>query len=256
MSLIEFTLEGKRDKIQIAIKRLKYFEPKEGYYLAFSGGKDSIVIYEIAKMSGVKFDAHYNVTTVDPPELVRFIRKNYPNVIWERPKKSMFVLISGETMPPTKIVRYCCRYLKERGGVGRTVITGNRWQESWKRKKRKMVEVCKTRKTKKFLHPIIDWSEQDVWEFIKKYKLKYCSLYDEGFKRIGCIMCPMIPLRDKLKHKKRYPKFYNAYLLAFKKMIKHREEKGITNSWKTPEDVMKWWIYEKSKQKQATLFDI
>ena len=66
------------DKVEIAIKWLKAFEPQEGYYVAFSGGKDSQCVYHLCKMAGVKFDAHYNVTSVDPPELVRFIKKNYP----------------------------------------------------------------------------------------------------------------------------------------------------------------------------------
>lgn len=54
-------------KIETSIKRLRSFEPPEGYFLAFSGGKDSQCIYHLAKMAGVKFDAHYNVTSVDPP---------------------------------------------------------------------------------------------------------------------------------------------------------------------------------------------
>ena len=83
MPLVEDNLFGHVDKVQIAIDRLKAFEPKEGYYLAFSGGKDSQCIYHLDKMAGVKFDAHYSVTTVDPPELMRFIREQYPDVEWE-----------------------------------------------------------------------------------------------------------------------------------------------------------------------------
>ena len=73
------------DKVQLAIKRLKAFEPPEGYYLAFSGGKDSQAVYHLAKMAGVKFDAHYCVTSVDPPELVKFIKTHYPDVSREIP---------------------------------------------------------------------------------------------------------------------------------------------------------------------------
>lgn len=81
MSLIEYDLFGqKRDKVQTAIDRLRAFEPKDGYFLAFSGGKDSQCIYHLAKMAGVKFDAHYHVTSVDPPELVQFIKAQYPDV--------------------------------------------------------------------------------------------------------------------------------------------------------------------------------
>ncbi|MDD5013823.1 MAG: phosphoadenosine phosphosulfate reductase family protein [Atribacterota bacterium] len=255
MSLIEYTLEGKVDRVQVAIERLKSFEPPEGYYLAFSGGKDSIVCYELCKMSKVKFDTHFNFTTVDPPELVKFIKDNYPDVEIHKPGISMFKLISKKLMPPTRRVRYCCEFLKERGGSGRLVVTGIRSQESYKRTKRRMVESCYKDITKRYINPIIDWTEYDVWEFIKQKELKYCSLYNEGYKRIGCVLCPMQTKRMKLVDIKRYPKFYRAYLLAFKNMLDQRKLKNKKTEWKTPEEVMDWWINEPSKQKQDTLFN-
>jgi len=256
MSLIEYTLEGKIDRIQIAIERLKSFEPPEGYYLAFSGGKDSITIYELARMSGVKFDAHFNFTTVDPPEVIKYTRENYPDVLIDRPEKTMWKLIEEKMIPPTRIIRYCCAYLKERGGEGRMVVTGIRSSESIKRRKRKMNESCYST-NKRLLNPIIDWSDYDVWEFIKKYNLKYCCLYNQGYKRIGCILCPMQTIRGKLRDKTRYPNFYKAYLLAFKKMIINRTKNNKDKSWKTPEEVMKWWIYGKGlKINQDSLFDM
>ena len=90
-------------RIKTAINRLKAFEPEEGYYLAFSGGKDSQCIYHLAKEAGVKFDAHYNLTTVDPPELVYFIRNNYPDVIIDKPEMSMWKLIIKNNGPPTRM---------------------------------------------------------------------------------------------------------------------------------------------------------
>ena len=175
MSLIELTLEGTKNKIDIAIERLRSFEPPEGYYLAFSGGKDSIVCYELCKMAKVKFDTHFNFTTVDPPELLKFIRDNYPDVIWDRPEKSMWKLIEEKLYPPTRIARYCCQYLKERGGRGRFVILGIRSAESYKRRHRPMFENC-PKENRKLLSPIIDWIDSDVWDFIKQRKLK--SLLD------------------------------------------------------------------------------
>lgn len=135
MALVEDTLFGHEDKVQKAIDRLRAFEPPEGYYLAFSGGKDSQTIYHLAKMAGVKFDAHYSVTSIDPPELMRFIKREYPDVDWEyhywndgkpehylpdgRPRiKTMWNLIADHTIPPTRQARYCCADLKEVGGVG------------------------------------------------------------------------------------------------------------------------------------------
>ncbi len=237
----------KIDKIDIAIKRIKSFEPPEGYYLANSGGKDSIVIDELAIMAGVKFDAHFNLTTVDPPELIYFLKKNYPNVEIHKPKITMWKLIVKELMPPTHIVRYCCKHLKERGGTGRIVMTGIRWAESYKRNKRKIIENCLKNKMTQYFNPIIDWSDADVWEFIKMRKLKYCSLYDEGYKRIGCIMCPMAGKNGMIKDSIRFPKYYDSYLRAFDKMLKHRTAKGLKNNWNTPEEVMEWWVYRKKK---------
>jgi len=243
--LIENTLEGQIDRVEVAIERLRQFEPTEGYYLAFSGGKDSQCIYELAKMSGVKFDTHFNFTTVDPPELLRFIRENYPDVIWDRPKKTMWQLIEHNGMPPTRLIRYCCRYLKERGGEGRFVVTGVRSAESVKRKNRLVVDCNKH--NKRMLNVIIDWSDKDVWDFIKQKKLKYCCLYDEGYKRIGCVMCPMKNTKGMLRDKKRYPNFYKAYLKAFGKAIISNTQKGNLTPVKTPEEMFTWWVFGKDK---------
>ena len=117
------------DKVGIAVARLREFEPPEGYYLAFSGGKDSVVIYDLAVKAGVKFDAHYSVTGVDPPELVRFIKQQYPDVKRHRPEETMWQLIVKNKIPPTRLMRYCCSALKETGG-GTVGFTGIRAAES------------------------------------------------------------------------------------------------------------------------------
>lgn len=117
----QLDFEG-RDKVDKAILRLQTYEPPEGYYLCFSGGKDSVVIKALADMAGVKYDAHYNVTSVDPPELVRFIKREYPEVQFDYHydkdgnRITMWNLIPKKKMPPTRIARYCCAYLKETGG--------------------------------------------------------------------------------------------------------------------------------------------
>lgn len=236
------TLFGEVDKVQIAIDRLREYEPPEGYYLAFSGGKDSVTIKALADMAGVKYDAHYALTTVDPPELVRFIKKYHPDVAFKRPELTMWKLIPKKRMPPTRLVRYCCAYLKEQGGTGMRVITGIRQQESYKRSKRRMIEQDNKDKTKTFLNPIIDWSESDVWDFIHKYNIPYCSLYDEGFKRLGCIGCPMSGTKGQQREFERWPKYKQAYIRAFDKMIAERKTQGLTTRWETGEEVMEWWM--------------
>lgn len=259
MMLKENTIFGEVDKVAIAIARMREFEPPEGYYLAFSGGKDSICIYQLAKMSGVKFDAHYHITGLDQPELVRFIMREYPAVTRERPRKTMWRLIPEKLMPPTRLVRYCCEELKEHGGSGRIVLTGIRAKESNRRAKRKMFEICNKNATKKYLHAIIDWSESDVWEFIKSSRFKYPYLYDEGYRRLGCIGCPMNTAAA-AADLNRYPRFKALYLRAFDKMLKERDRRGKITKWKTAQEVMDWWLSgggdtrKDSDEKYCTLF--
>ncbi len=102
------------DMVDTAIARIREFCPPEGYYVAFSGGKDSIVVKDLVLRAGVKHELHFNLTTVDPPELFRYIRTHHPDVIWHRPEKTMWQLIVERRMPPTRKVRYCCEELKEK----------------------------------------------------------------------------------------------------------------------------------------------
>lgn len=241
MSLIVDTLEGAIDRVEVALERIRTFEPPEGYYVAFSGGKDSQVVLDLVERSGVKFDAHMNLTTVDPPELLRFVREHYQQVTLEHPGTSMFKLIIQKRLPPTRRMRYCCDHLKERGGAGRRVVTGIRWAESARRSKRGMTESCFRDKTRVFLHPVIDWSDADVWEYLDGRGLPHCSLYDEGQHRIGCIMCPYA--RRMKQDAARWPKFAAMYeracVAAFDKAIADGLER---DTWKDGHDMYEWWI--------------
>lgn len=116
-----------------AIQYLQTFEPEtEPYYLCYSGGKDSDVIRILASLANVKHDIVNNHTTVDAPETVRYIR-SIPNVQISYPEKTMWQLVVEKGMPPTRLIRYCCAELKERGGKGRVKITGVRKEESTSR---------------------------------------------------------------------------------------------------------------------------
>lgn len=122
------------EKEQRAIQYLKTFEPKsEPYYLCYSGGKDSDCIRILAELAGVKHDIVHNHTTVDAPETVRYIR-SIPKIEISYPELTMWQLIVKKKMLPTRLARYCCEKLKERGGMGRIKVTGVRWDESTSRK--------------------------------------------------------------------------------------------------------------------------
>ena len=199
-------------KIDVAIHTLKTYEPKAGYYIAFSGGKDSIVIYDLVKRAGVKHDVHYNVTTIDPPEVTRFIKKNYPEVERHVPEKSMFELVVKNRGLPTRIQRWCCRLLKEGGGKDRVVVLGVRREESFNRSDRNLFNWHDNSLQ---LNLIVDWLECDVWEYIEEYGLKYPCLYDEDYSRIGCIACPMAGHKQMKRELKRYPFIKRGYLKTY-----------------------------------------
>lgn len=276
-----------------AIERLKLFEPQEGqdpYYIAYSGGKDSDTILLLAKLAGVRYEAHHNLTTVDAPETVYYV-KSQPEIIIDRPRLTMWQLIPKKLMPPTRLVRYCCSELKERGGEGRRVVTGVRKAESVKRKSRsglvnflkkqkeviekaselgvdisinnqgsiilnndntesrELVEHC-SMQAKVLVNPIYDWTDKDVWEFLRYYGCKSNPLYECGFSRIGCIGCPAAAAKRYMEFN-RYPKYKANYIRAFDRMIERRKERGLKPtrvSWNTGEEVFKWWMGEDPDQ--------
>ena len=111
---INYSIELLRKSEKMALK----MDPENGFYLAFSGGKDSQALYHIAQMAGVKFKAHMNLTSVDPPEVIRFVKKNYPNVELIKPKMSIYDMALKKHMLPTRILRWCCAEFKEMSGGG------------------------------------------------------------------------------------------------------------------------------------------
>lgn len=276
-----------------SLDRLRAFEPPDGYYLCYSGGKDSDVIKILASLSGVKFTAHHNLTTVDFPETVNYI-KSQKDVEIHYPAMSMWRLIEHKKIPPTRVMRYCCSELKEKGGHGKLKITGVRWAESsnrlhnsdlikvigkprtvektaieygvnYKRNKsggillnhdndenRRLVEHC-YRTTSTMVNPIVDWSDNDVYEFLKYYGCSMNPLYSCGFSRVGCIGCPMAG-NARYTEFRLYPKYRENYVRAFNRMIDNRIASGLNPLWENGEACMRWWLGENPNQ--LTFVDI
>ena len=205
-----------------------------------------------------------NLTSVDPPEVIRFVRKNYPEVELIKPKASIYQLAVEKQILPTKRVRWCCAEYKEMAGAGKVTLIGIRHQESSRRKKRKEVEIsdrkfsgtlegleeyrekiakkqrrgeatthtakgdvnitnvteertlgCISGKESLLISPIIHWTERDVWEFLNKVvRVEHCELYDQGFRRIGCIGCPMSNPRQKIMENQRWPHVKRNWIKA------------------------------------------
>ena len=167
-------------------------------------------------------------------------------------------------MPPTRLVRYCCAALKETSGRGRWIATGVRWAESQKRKSRGVMEALHRDKSKRLtlmndndesrmlmencqlkgtrtINPIIDWTESDVLDYASAEKICMNPLYECGWKRVGCIGCPMAGKHRNTEFS-RYPKIKAAYIRAFDRMLAKRKKRESSNDWQTGEDVMHWWM--------------
>ncbi len=219
-----------QNKIDKAIKLLQHYEKlalqlsDEGFFLAFSGGKDSQLLYLIAELSKVKFKAYFSNTTNELPDNIHFIRKNYPKVKFLNPKENFYKLVSKKGLP-TRIMRYCCAILKEQAGAGMVVLTGERKQESVKRSKyssvvlqsrnakrsrayqeKEMIKLeCIKGKDRVRIRPILEFTEEEVWEILREFNVPKNPCYDKQ-SRVGCIFCPFANKKELEEHCKKYPK--------------------------------------------------
>lgn len=250
------------DLLRKAEKLALAYDSENGFYLAFSGGKDSQCIYHVAKFAGVKFKAHMNLTSVDTPEVIRFVKTQYSDVELIKPKKSIYQAAIDMGILPTKRVRWCCKEFKESAGAGNVTLIGIRHAESSRRAARQEVEISekkysgdleglegyrKARNAKKrvrkpknnrevtivnadgertlgcirgkeslLISPIIEWTDDDVWNFLNTLGVAHCELYDQGWHRIGCIGCPMSSAKQKIVENKRWPHVKRNWIKAIK----------------------------------------
>lgn len=255
--------------IRKAEKLALFYDPDNGFYNTFSGGKDSQAMFHVVKMAGVKFQTHMNFTSVDPPQVIRFVRREYPDVITHAPQKSIYQLAVDRAILPSMRIRWCCADLKESAGAGKVTLIGIRKQESARRARRHEVEVsdksfsgnldefeqwrketiekkeaklirkmkregkkvnedefslqrdnevrCINGKDSILISPIFDWTDKDVWYFLNEVvKAPHCELYDKGYHRIGCILCPMSSYVQKVKEMKDFPHVKRNWMRAIK----------------------------------------
>lgn len=225
-------------KVNRAIKLLqaagneakKHGQPLE---VAYSGGKDSDVILELAKMAGVEYRAIYKNTTIDPSGTIKHVLEMGAEIV--RPKKTFRDLISSKGFPG-RTRRFCCSYLKEYKILDYCVI-GVRREES--RKRAEMYhepEMCrvytKTRKVQEYL-PILGWTTKDVSEFIAERRIKCHSLYydEQGVfhpeRRLGCMCCPLNSRKGRLTEFRANPRMVRFYINCGKKFLETHKDSSV-----------------------------
>lgn len=206
-------------KIDLAIRLLQSIPTDDGpIEISYSGGKDSDVILELAKMAGIPYRAIYKNTTIDPPGTIKHCKDKGVEII--QPKKTFFELIR-EIGTPTRWSRYCCSYLKEYKILDRAV-QGIRRSESVKRAERyKEPEVCrtysKTEKVRIYL-PILELTAEDTAQFIAERGIKCHPLYYDEHgnfhveRRLGYIGCPLASRKLRLETFVKYPKMLRLWI--------------------------------------------
>ena len=257
------------DLIRKSEKMALRLDPENGFYNTFSGGKDSQCLYHLVKLAGVKHKTYMSLTSVDPPEVIRFVKTQYPDVEQIKPRMSIYDMAKKKHILPTIRFRWCCAEFKETGGVGKVTLVGIRKEESARRAKRgeistnikgkrteenfdqwseheeKMV-ACVGGKDKILVSPIIYWTERDVWEFLNANNIPHCELYDQGYTRIGCICCPMSGYKQKVREIRRWPHVKRNWLKTIQWLI--------DNGYSFPDNSnaefgFNWWISGKSFDK-------
>ena len=210
-----------------------------------------------------------SLTSVDPPEVIRFVKTQYPDVELAKPRMSIYEMAKKKQILPTMRLRWCCEEFKETSGAGKVTLVGIRKEESARRAKREEVSTsikgkrneetfdqwseheeqmvaCVKGKDKILVSPIIHWTERDVWEFLNANGIPHCELYDQGYRRIGCICCPMSNIRQKIKEIKRWPNVKRSWAKVIQWLI---DNGYIDHNFSDAETGFRWWISGKSFDK-------
>lgn len=253
-------------KVEMAIRLLQSIPQDGDIEVSYSGGKDSDVILELTKMAGIPYRAIYKNTTIDPKGTIAHAREIGAEVI--RPKKTFFQLVSEKGFP-SRFARFCCSVLKEYKICDRA-IQGIRRSESRKRaenyKEPEMCRVYSAKEKVKVYLPILEWTDQDVEEFIKERNIKCHPLYYSGggqfdvTKRLGCIGCPLQSRKKRIQEFKDNPKMLKAWIRAGQKRFKSEAYQNGDSKYhfKDAFEVMGYQLYcdniEDFKEKTYGLF--
>lgn len=224
--------------------------------VAYSGGKDSDVILELARMAGIKYRAIYHNTTIDPPGTIAHVRRMGAEIV--QPQRRFFQLIEQMGMP-NRFQRHCCRFLKEFKTLDKCIM-GIRKAESTKRDLNyEEPTECKFYGAKReenhveAIYPILDWTDDDVVQFVEARHLTLHPLYyrEDGTidpkRRLGCMCCPLAYYKKRIDQFKKYPGMVRAYCRAAQK---YRDTHPDVETVQKYEDVYEWFTREVFYERQ------
>lgn len=217
-------LQRKVDSSIRLLRTIQAAHPDDVIEIAYSGGKDSDIILQLAKESGINYRAIYKNTTIDPPGTIAHVRAMGVEVL--QPKQSFLQLVEQKGMP-NRYSRFCCEKLKEYKVLD-VVVMGVRRVESAKRAENYNEPTeCRYYGSKKnhveAIYPILEWSNNDVREFIQDRGITLAPLYYDKNgalhveRRLGCVGCPLASRKQRLKELKKYPNIVRAYAKALGK---------------------------------------
>jgi phosphoadenosine phosphosulfate reductase len=214
---------------------------KEPVVVGFSGGKDSLVTYLLVeKALESSPPIFFTNTGIELPETVEFIR-DFAN---QRGVK-IIGFDAGEAFwdsvdvfgPPARDFRWCCKVLKlgpaaksiaeEIGGEILTFM-GQRKLESFQRSLEPRVSKNPWVPGQRSANPIQRWNALEVWLYIFKEKVTFNPLYNKGYHRMGCYLCPAAPLAELESIRSTHPELYNKWVTTLNKWA---EEYGFPEEW-------------------------
>lgn len=190
--------------------------------LAYSGGKDSDVILQLAKEAGIKFRAIHKCTTIDPPGTLKHVQEMGVEIV--RPKYTFAQLIARKGQP-NRMRRFCCSLLKEYKILDSAII-GVRADESSARSKRYVEPTAcrvysKTQTVKQYF-PILFWTLDDIVAFANDRNLRFAPVYydEDGTlhpeRRLGCMCCPLASRKHRIAEFEKYPGMVKLYVRAIR----------------------------------------
>ena len=216
--------------VQETIKKIyntfiEYQDKVDVFYVAFSGGKDSVVALDLVQRAlphncfkvlfgdtGMEFPDTYEtvekIKQICAEEKIEFLQaksKLKPENTWQ---------IFG---PPAVTIRWCCsvhkttpqimqlREVLQKPDFTGMAFTGVRGDESLSRSEYDAISYGGKHSGQYSCHPILEWNTAELFLYIYENGLTFNNAYKKGNTRAGCLVCPMSQGKHDYMKYKNYP---------------------------------------------------